>query len=127
MGLMTRTHERVVVLAAQPLTAASAATVNGNDIAVNGYTELTVDFDQASMTGTGTPTVTYKVQKKDANGHYVDLFASTAQSTGSAHVSTTIGVGAETNKGFGDTIRFQVVGGGTSLTGGTYDVSIIGK
>lgn len=127
MGLFSRTHERVVVVASAACSAASATTVSSADVTVNGYSELTVDFDQASMTGTGTPTLTYIVQRKDANGHYSTIYTSTAQGAGSSHVSTTIGVGAETNKGFGDTIRYQVTGGGTSVTGGTYDVSIIAK
>lgn len=109
------------------LTKASAvisATTNSADLTVGEYQELTIDVDISAVAGT-TPGYIISVERKGSDNIYYPIWSSASQ-TAVGKVSTTIGVGAEVNKGFGDTIRVVENISGTTPSF-TRSVSIKGK
>lgn len=101
---------------------ATSATGTG-DIAVGNYRELTIDI---LTTGTFTGTsVAFIVQRKDANGHYYAIASPAALTATAQSVNLDLGVGASTNKSFGNIIRIAWTA--TALTTATADFSVIGK
>lgn len=100
---------------------ATSATGTG-DIAVGQCRELAIDIDVVG-TFTGT-SVAFFVDRKDANGHYYAI-ASPAALTADGAINLDLGVGASTNKAFGNIIRVRWTS--TALTVATADISVIGK
>lgn len=99
-------------------------TTTGADLFVSGYAELNLDVNISAVSGT-TPTYVISVERKGADNVYYPIWTSASQ-TAAGKVSTTIGVGAEVNKGFGDFIRIVETIGGTTPSF-TRSVSIKGK
>jgi hypothetical protein len=104
--------------------AAIASTSTGSDLRVDPYRELTIDVDISVVSGTS-PTYVISIERKGADGIYYPIWTSASQ-TVVGKVSTTIGKGAETNKGFGDIVRVVETLGGTTPSF-TRSVSIKGK
>lgn len=98
-----------------------SASGNSGDISVGSYRELVLDVNLTALTGTS---VAFILERKDAAGNYVAIY-SPAALTGVSTIAQTIGVGAETNKGFGDTIRLRWVCTAVSTT--TFTASIKAK
>lgn len=96
-------------------------TGNSGDIDVSVFRELDLDVNLTQLTGTS---VAFKIERKDAAGNYVSLYAPAAL-TGASSIAQTIGVGAETNKGFGGTVKITWTC--TVVTTTTFTVSLIGK
>ncbi len=106
------------------LSTAITATTVGSDLAVGTYKELTLDINISAVSGTS-PTYDLDVQRRGSDGVYYSIYKTTSQ-TAVGVVSVTIGVGAEINKGFGDTIRIVETVGGTTPSF-TRSISIKGK
>ncbi len=96
----------------------------GTDQNVRYYKEITLDVNITAVSGTS-PTYAISVERKGVDGIYYPIYTSTNQ-TSSGKLSTTIGVGAEVNKGFGDIIRIVETIGGTAPSF-TRSISIKGK
>lgn len=115
-----RTGKAAVVAYSTTQTGISASG-NSGDITVDLYTELVIDVNLTALTGTS---VAFVVSRKDAFGNYVSIYAPSALTT-TGTVAQTIGVGAETNKGFGTTVRIAWTC--TAVTSATFTVSLQGK
>lgn len=124
-------HYTVVesILAAQTVLnqASAAQTAGGNsaDLTVGQYRELAVDINISAVSGTS-PSATFFVDRKGADGIYYNIYSSGAKTT-TGTVSTSIGAGgAATNSAFGNVIRFRWTITGTTPSF-TFSASIIGK
>jgi hypothetical protein len=114
-----------VVTAGKSLVAATAVTgtasSNTTDIDVSQYRELALDINVTSFTGTN---IAFFLQRKDAAGNYVAIYSPTALTT-TGTVAQTIGVGAETNKGFGTIARIAWTCSAVTVL--SFTPSLIGK
>ncbi len=106
--------------------ASTAETASGNSgsLTVGQFTELAVDVNVSAVAGT-TPTLNLYVDRQGSDGIWYTIYTAT-QVTAVATVSTTIGNGAVTANGFGNTVRLRWVIGGTTPSF-TFSASIIGK
>ena len=138
MALMERSREVLIALAsttyntaAQVITSPGytapviATNVPTGGILVGGYHELDLDFNISAISGTSA-TVTVTVDRYGADGVWYNVYTSGAKNaTGST--STTIGVGAATNQGFGIIARVQITISNTTTPSATMTLSLIGK
>lgn len=106
--------------------ASAAATTSGNsgDLAVDSFSELALDINITSVSGTS-PTVQYFFERKGNDGNYYQLYSSSVISTTQA-ISTSIGAGMTISTSFGTTARLRWVITGTTPSF-TFSASIIGK
>lgn len=102
------------------------------DIKVVNVNKIAVDINLKTLTGGTSPTVTFNIQRKDANGNYQTLLSSAAvNAVGQvAPISVGPGVAEVANKKasdlIGNTVRISwTVAGGP--TGATADISVIGE
>ena len=119
-GISIRNASDVYVLASTVETANS----NSGNLTVGQFTELAVDVNVSAVSGTS-PTLNLYVDRLGADGIWYTIYTA-AQVTAVATVSTTIGNGAVTASGFGNTVRLRWVLGGTTPSF-TFSASIIGK
>lgn len=94
-------------------------------IEVGGYSELTLDFNISAISGTSA-SVTVTVDRYGADGVWYNIYSSGAK-TATGSTSTTIGVAAETNKGFGNIARVQIAISNTTTPSATMTLSLVGK
>lgn len=106
------------------VSAAIAVTTTSADLTVGPYKELAIDVNISAITGT-TPSYTLSVNRKGADGVYYPIYTGTAL-TAVGKITVSLGVGAETNKAFGNTIQVVETVAGTTPSV-TRSVSIIGK
>lgn len=101
-----------------------AASGNSGDLAVDGFDQLALDINISAIAGT-TPSVTFVLNRKGADGVYYPIWTSAAQ-TAVGKLSTSIGIGGTVNHSLGSLARLDwtVAGTGVSLS---FTASLIGK
>lgn len=130
---LTTTNPLSVSFAASTATvlnqASAAQTGSGStgSLSVGAYKELSVDVNVTALTGGTSPSIVFSFQRLGADGIWYTIYTGTAITAAGAQ-STTIGVGAVTNSGFGGTVRLVWTFAGTIIaTSITFSASIIGK
>lgn len=103
---------------------ASTSSNNSGDLAVDSFSELAVDINISSISGTS-PTIQFFVERKGNDGNYYQLYSSSVIST-TQSISTSIGAGMTISTSFGTTARLRWAITGTTPSF-TFSASIIGK
>lgn len=103
---------------------AYTATGNSGDLTVSSLTKLAVDVNVSAVSGT-TPSCTFSVQRKGADGVYYQVAAATAL-TAAGTRSFSVGAGLSTAEAFGSTVRLVWTISGVSPSF-TFSYSVVGK
>lgn len=101
-----------------------AASGNSGDLAVDGFDQLALDVNVSALTGTS-PSVTFVLNRKGADGVYYPIWTSAAQ-TAVGKLSTSAGISAPINHCVGSVMRLDWMVAGTSVSL-TFTASLIGK
>lgn len=110
----------VLNTASTPIT----TTTTSVDLVVGTFRELAIDVNISAVSGTS-PSYTFSINRKGVDNVYYPIYTGTAQ-TAIGKISLSLGVGAETNKSFGNTIQIVETISGTTPSF-TRSISIIGK
>lgn len=103
---------------------AITSTTTGSDLAVGGFHVLGIDVNITAISGTSA-SYTLSVNRKGSDGIYYSIYNGSGQ-TATGKISIDIGVGANINRAFLDTIQVVETIAGTSPSV-TRSLSIKGK
>ena len=125
---IARRHGDIVLNAVGNQTGFTSGTTVGltsADLTVGDYDELAVDINLTSLTGGVSPTFTYSLNRKGADGIYYLILTPTAISA-AGKIIQHVGKGAAQNVLFGTVLQVLITFTG-GPTGAAFTMSILGK
>lgn len=110
-----------------PLTA--TGTYSTDDLVCGNFTELSFDVNVTTLSGTGTPTLTFHIDRKGSDGVYYTIWTGSAITTAApTPQSVSLGAGlGSTPVAFGNLIRIVCVASGSTVTNAVFTMSLQGK
>ena len=108
---------------------AATGTQTSADLPVGSLSELAIDINVSTLTGTA-PTLQVTVNRKGVDGQYYQIYqGASIAATGKQSVSIGAGFSGSNTApvAFGSLLQIVVVGGGTAITSAVYTISVIGK
>ncbi len=105
---------------------AAQASYQSADIPVAPYNSLILDIIMTAITGGTSPTVTFKVERKDTQGNYLTIDLPNPQSTTPGFFVRSIGMGLAQNANYGGFIRVTMVTTGAP-TSVNFSLSLVGR